>query len=129
MLEILDKITEGNGTMEDIDNLERLAKNIKAASLCGLGQTAPNPVLSTLQYFREEYEAHVLEHRCPAGACKALSNYYILETCKGCGICMKACPVEAISGERKQVHVIDLDVCIKCGECMAKCPFDAIVRR
>ncbi|NMB08929.1 MAG: 4Fe-4S binding protein, partial [Tissierellia bacterium] len=129
MLELLDKITEGKGTLEDIDSLERLAKNIKASSLCGLGQTAPNPVLSTLKYFREEYEAHVIEKRCPAGVCQALSNFYITEACKACGLCKKECPVDAISGEKKVIHKIDLDVCIKCGACMEKCPFDAIVRK
>lgn len=129
MLELLDKITEGKGTLEDLDSLERLAKNIKASSLCGLGQTAPNPVLSTLKYFREEYEAHVVDKKCPAGVCQALSNFYVTEDCKACGLCKKACPVDAISGEKKVIHKIDLDVCIKCGACVEKCPFNAIIRK
>lgn len=128
MLEILNNITEGKGEAEDIEKLEKLAKTIKSTSLCGLGQTAPNPVLSTLRYFREEYEAHVNEKRCPAGVCQALSNFYITEECKGCGLCKKACPAEAISGEKKEMHTIDLNVCIKCGACMEKCPFNAIIK-
>jgi len=128
MLEILTRITEGAGKDGDIETLERLAKNIKATALCGLGQTAPNPVLSTLRYFRHEYEAHIKEKRCPAGACAKLAAYNITEACKGCGLCKKVCPVEAISGEIKGQHVIDQDVCIKCGACMAKCPFKAITK-
>lgn len=128
MLEILTRITEGQGQEGDIEKLEKLAKNIKATALCGLGQTAPNPVLSTLRYFRHEYEAHIKEKRCPAGACAKLAAYNITEACKGCGLCKKVCPVEAISGEVKGLHVIDQAVCIKCGACMAKCPFKAITK-
>lgn len=130
LLEILDRITTGKGTMEDIDNLDELCNYIKENSLCGLGQTAPNPVLSTLQYFREEYEAHVKEKKCPAGACKALTNFYILDDkCVGCTVCARNCPVDAIQGEVKKVHTLDIDKCIKCGVCMEKCKFNAIVRK
>lgn len=128
MLEILTRITEGEGREGDIELLEDLARNIKRASLCGLGQTAPNPVLSTLRYFRHEYEAHITEKRCPAGACGKLAGYTITERCKGCGLCKKVCPVEAIRGEVKERHVIDAQKCIKCGSCLAKCPFQAIVK-
>ncbi len=128
MLEILTRITEGEGKESDIPLLESLAKNIKASALCGLGQTAPNPVLSTLRYFRDEYEAHIKEKRCPAGACTKLAGYNITEACKGCGLCAKACPVSAINGELKSRHEINQAVCIKCGACMAKCPFKAIIK-
>ena len=127
MLEILDRISEGHGTLEDIDKLEELSENIKTSSLCGLGQTAPNPVLSTLQYFKDEYIAHVVEKRCPAGVCKDLLSYKITDDCKGCTLCIKACPVDAISGERKEIHHIDTEKCIKCDACVAKCPFKAII--
>ena len=130
LLEILNKITSGNGTLEDIDKMEELCYYIKENSLCGLGQTAPNPVLSTLKYYRDEYEAHVVEHRCPAGACKALTNYSIeADKCKGCTLCARNCPVGAISGSVKQPHVIDTTKCIKCGVCMEKCKFGAVVRK
>ena len=130
LLEILNKITSGNGTMEDIDKMEELCYYIKENSLCGLGQTAPNPVLSTLKYYRDEYEAHVLEHRCPAGACKALTNFSIdADKCKGSTLSAQNCPVGAISGSVKQPHVIDTTKCIKCGVCMEKCKFGAVVKK
>ena len=128
MLEILTRITEGLGRPGDIALLESMAKNIKTTALCGLGQTAPNPVLSTLRYFRDEYEAHIHDKRCPAGACTSLLQYMITDTCKGCGLCKKVCPVEAISGEVKAQHEIDLSKCIKCGACIAKCPFKSIIK-
>ena len=130
LLEILNKITSGNGTLEDIDKMEELCYYIKENSLCGLGQTAPNPVLSTLKYYRDEYDPHVVEHRCPAGACKALTNYSIdADKCKGCTLCARNCPVGAISGSVKQPHVIDTTKCIKCGVCMEKCKFGAVVKK
>lgn len=128
MLEILTRITEGKGKAGDIEKLERLASNIKKASLCGLGQTAPNPVLSTLKYFRDEYEAHIYHKKCPAGVCKALTQVHIdEEKCKKCGICAKNCPVGAIEGQvGKVTFKINQDKCIKCGVCITKCPFKAI---
>ncbi len=130
MLEILTRLTEGKGEEGDIEKLEALALSIKASSLCGLGQSAPNPVLSTLQHFREEYEAHVRDKRCPAGQCLALIHFFIEpELCRGCGLCIKVCPVNAISGSRREPHIIDEELCIKCGACQERCPFDAIVKR
>lgn len=130
MLEILNRITEGKGEIGDLEKLQTLASAIKAASLCGLGQTAPNPVLSTLRYFKDEYEAHIVQRVCVAGTCKALLRFIIIpEKCKSCAICAKACPVNAISGERKKPYLIDQIKCIKCGVCLEKCPFDAIVKR
>ena len=130
MHEILDKITKGQGTLEDLDKLEELAKYIKANSLCGLGQTAPNPVLSTLRYFRDEYVAHVVEKRCPAGVCKSLLSYTIdPDKCKGCTACARKCPVNAITGSVKQPHVIDQAKCIKCGTCIDTCKFGAILKK
>ena len=127
MLEILEKITNGTGTLDDIDRLEKLCNMVKQSALCGLGQTAPNPILSTLRYFRDEYVAHVVDKKCPAGVCKGLVSYSIDPVkCRGCGICAKQCPVDAISGERKLPYKIDTDKCIKCGACEAKCPFKAI---
>ena len=127
MLEILDRITHGKGEDGDIEKLEKLAKNIKASALCGLGQTAPNPVLSTLRYFRDEYEAHIYEKRCPAGVCKALLNYKIDPVkCKGCTLCARTCPAGAISGTVRQPHTIDTAKCVKCGACIEKCKFGAI---
>lgn len=123
MLDILQRITSGKGNLEDIDLLLNIAEGVKAGSLCGLGQTSPNPVLTTLRYFRDEYEAHVKEHRCPARACKDLTAYYILpEKCQGCGICAKNCPSEAIIGGKRMVHVIDQDKCVRCGTCLDVCP-------
>ncbi len=128
MLRILEKIVKGEGTMEDLDTLEELGQVIKEGSLCGLGKSAPNPVLSTLRYFRDEYIAHIKDKKCPAGVCKALKSYTIdAEKCKGCTKCARNCPVGAIEGEVKQAHKIDQAKCIKCGACASNCPFKAIV--
>ena len=130
LLQLLTKITEGKGEPEDLDKIEELASHMKQSSLCALGQSAPNPVLSTLRYFRKEYEEHILEKRCAAGVCKALMTYYVIpEKCKGCTLCARNCPVKAISGSVKQPHVIDTSKCVKCGLCMANCKFGAIVRK
>lgn len=129
MLEILEGITKGHGTLEDIELLAELSETIKGASLCGLGQTAPNPVLATLRFFHNEFMAHVVDKKCPAGVCQALLTYSIIpEKCKGCTLCKKVCPVDAITGNLKQVHDIDSVKCIKCGACVPKCPFKAIIR-
>ena len=130
LLEMLDKITAGKATMEDLDRLEDLCNYIKANSLCGLGQTAPNPVLATLKFFREEYIAHVRDKKCPAGVCKALMTYAIdADKCRGCTACARKCPADAISGKVKEVHTIDTEKCIKCGVCMETCKFGAVVKR
>ena len=129
MLEIVTRITEGKGQPEDLEKLEILARNIKASALCGLGQTAPNPVLSTMKYFRDEYMAHVVEKKCPAGVCKSMLKFIIVDdTCKHCGICKKNCPTGAISGDKNTPFVIDQDKCVKCGVCMEKCPFKSILK-
>ena len=130
MYEILDRITKGQGELEDLDRLEKLALYIKQNALCGLGQTAPNPVLSTLRYFRDEYEAHVVDKKCPAGVCKALLQYKIdPEKCKGCTLCARNCPANCISGKVKEPHVIDQSKCLKCGACVENCRFDAISKQ
>ena len=130
LLELLDKFTKGKGTMEDLDTIEELAKHMKSSSLCALGQSAPNPVLSTLNYFRDEYVAHVQDKTCPAGVCKALTKYVIdEEKCIGCTKCARNCPADAITGTVKQPHVIDQDKCIKCGVCMSNCKFNAVVTK
>ena len=127
MLEIITNITAGRGTLEQLDLLEELADTVTQTSLCGLGKTAANPVLSTLRYFRDEYEAHINEGKCPAGVCQALIEYYIdPEKCNGCGVCIKACGHGAISGQKKEVHVIDAELCQKCGICLSECKFEAI---
>lgn len=130
LLEILEKITSGNGEMEDLDKLEELCNYIKSTSLCGLGQTAPNPVVSTLRYFRDEYIAHIVDKKCPAGVCKKLLHYHIdAEKCRGCTACARQCPTNAISGAVRTPHTIDPAKCIKCGACMATCKFGAIYKQ
>ena len=130
LLEYLDKIIEGKATLEDLDTLEELCYHIKKASLCGLGQTAPNPVISTLRYFRDEYIAHIVDKKCPAGVCKSLLSFEIIaDKCKGCSACSRVCPADAISGVIKQPFTIDKNKCIKCGACIEKCKFDAIVKK
>jgi NADH:ubiquinone oxidoreductase subunit F (NADH-binding) len=129
MLEILERITSGNGKEEDIALLEELGNHIRSTSLCGLGMTAPNPVLSTLRYFRNEYEAHIVDHKCPAAVCRNLITFSITEDlCTGCGACRRACPSDAIRGKRKSPHRIDPAVCIKCGTCLDVCKFKAIMK-
>lgn len=130
MHEILDKITKGQAKLEDLDQLEELCYYVKENSACGLGQTAPNPVLSTLKFFRDEYNAHIIDKTCPAGVCKALLSYHInADKCKGCTICARNCPANAISGSVKNPHIIDPEKCIKCGVCMDKCKFDAVYKK
>ncbi|MGN0768111.1 MAG: NADH-ubiquinone oxidoreductase-F iron-sulfur binding region domain-containing protein [Christensenellales bacterium] len=129
LLEYLNKITNGTATLQDLDDMEKLCYYIKDNSLCGLGQTAPNPVLSTLRYFRDEYVAHIVEKRCPAGVCKKLITFQITDACKGCTKCARNCPVEAISGAVRQKHVIDTKKCIKCGACLDGCKFGAIIKK
>ncbi len=127
MLDILDKISKGNATEKDLGNINKIAEAMKKASLCGLGQTTPNPVLSTMKYFKEEYDAHLKEKRCPAGKCKDLVTYTIIEDkCIGCGLCARKCPVPCITGGKRQPHVIDQSACIKCGECFNVCKFEAV---
>jgi NADH-quinone oxidoreductase subunit F len=128
MLEILERITEGKGTMADLENLQELSEQIRSASLCGLGQTAPNPVLTTLKYFRDEYVAHIQDKKCPAHVCASILEYTINDKCTGCTVCAKACPSEAITGERKAIHIVDQEKCIKCGKCFTVCRFDAVVK-
>jgi NADH-quinone oxidoreductase subunit F len=127
LLSMLDDVIEGRATLETLTNMEKLAKAVQLGSLCGLGKTAPNPVLSTLKYFRKEYESHVVDKYCPTGRCKALAKPEIVaELCKGCAACVKVCPVGAITGEVKKPHLLDAELCIRCGACAAKCKFNAI---
>ena len=127
MQEILGRIVDGKGEEGDIEKLEELCAAIKDDALCGLGQTAPNPVLTTIRYFRDEFEAHITDKKCPAGECRELITYYIdPEVCVGCTACARKCPVQAIHGEKKQTHAIDTDACIKCGNCKQTCRFGAV---
>jgi NADH-quinone oxidoreductase subunit F len=130
MLEILDRICRGEGELDDMDRLSTLAERIKEASLCGLGQSAPNPVLTTLKYYGDQYRAHIEDKRCPAGVCEALVDFIVdPEKCTGCTLCAKACPVDAITGGKKQAHVIDIDLCVRCGHCVSSCNDAAIFKR
>jgi NADP-reducing hydrogenase subunit HndC len=128
MYEMLEKVTSGKGKPEDLDKLQELCMHIKNSSLCALGQTSPNPVLTTMRYFDNEYTAHVVDKKCPAGVCSALLSYFINDKCIGCTVCAKACPTNAISGELKKMHTIDQEKCIKCGACEEKCKFGAIFK-
>ncbi len=128
MYEILTRITEGNGREGDIERLQRLGEMIKRSSLCGLGQSAPNPVLSTIKNFREEYEEHIRDKKCRAGKCSAMLSYTVNDKCVGCGACKRVCPVAAVEGTRKEKHLILQDKCIRCGQCYDACKFDAITR-
>jgi len=130
LYKILDKITNGTGTLTDLEKLKKLSKSVKKTSLCGLGMTAPNPILSTLEHFYHEYVAHVTDKKCPSNVCKDLINeYFITEKCTGCTLCARRCPTSCITGSRKELHTIDSSLCIKCGECFASCNFDAIITR
>jgi NADH-quinone oxidoreductase subunit F len=128
MLEILERITVGRGEEGDIEKLEELAGKIKEGSMCGLGQTAPNPVSTTIKYFRHEYEDHIFRKRCTAHYCKALITFTISEACIGCTRCSRVCPTEAISGNVKEMHVVDQDKCVKCGRCLEACKFNAVIK-
>jgi len=129
MLYIVDRISHGKGAAGDVERLEQIAKLLEGTALCALGKTAAYPVLSTIRYFREEYDAHILEKRCPAKECRGLFSYEIdAEACKACGLCRKHCPVDAIAGEKKVPHVIDQDTCTRCGTCLDKCPFGAVLK-
>jgi ferredoxin len=128
LLEVLTRISAGAGTPHDLEEIERISRNMREASLCALGQLTPGPVMSALRFFRAEYEAHIHDKFCPAGVCKGLFDYFIVEDkCAGCGLCKKACPQEAITGDRKQVHVIDQLKCIQCGACVEACNLDSII--
>jgi ferredoxin len=127
MLEILTKICDGQGTLSDLDQLADLAEQVKTTSLCALGQTAPNPVLTTLRYFEDEYREHIVDKRCRAGKCPNLSTYEISDVCTGCMVCKKKCPVDAISGKKKEKHIIDQSLCIRCGACRDACKYDAVL--
>lgn len=129
LLEYLERITAGKGKLSDLDEMEKLCEYIKENALCGLGQTAPNPVLSTIRFFKDEYYAHVNDKKCPAGVCKALMSYYITDKCIGCTACARKCPVQAISGKVKEIHTIDQTKCTKCGVCMATCKFNSIIKK
>jgi NADH-quinone oxidoreductase subunit F len=129
MLETLERITTGEGEPEDIEHLKHAAEQIKQASLCGLGQTAPNPVLTTIKYYEDEYIAHITDKKCPAASCSALVAYMIdPEKCTGCTVCARNCPVDAIYGGKKEAHTVDQDKCVKCGKCITSCNFDAVYK-